>query len=49
MSDDGSLPRRRRVEPRWLQALRGLGLVTGLALAVGLVGLLVAWLATLLA
>lgn len=41
--------RRPRAEPRWLTAIRGLALVTGLALAVGVFGLLVAWLATLLA
>lgn len=49
MSDGRDPLPQRRGEPRWLQAARGLALVTGLALAVGLVGLLVAWLATFLA
>ncbi len=47
MTDRSDL--RRRPESRWLAAARGLALVTGLALAVGLIGLVVAWLATLVA
>lgn len=47
MNDHSGPLRGRRRQPRWLQATRGLALVALLAVVVGLVGLLLAWLASL--